>query len=148
MYHLPVSQFRPFRFMTHHVNWCPTRFPYQLMFRLVQKKHDRCHQWCRNCYSSGAHELTSCICAVCAAKSLAFCVVFCRSLFVHFFWSLQCMSFLDLWFLITSLFGIYKTSQNKMKEQAISIRIYFYCVSGNSQNNYQYFSDFDSICSL
>jgi hypothetical protein len=32
--------------------------------------------------------------------------------------------------------------------QVVSSCAHFYCVSGNSQNNYQYFSDLDSICSL
>jgi hypothetical protein len=39
---------------------------------------------------------------VCVAQSLAFCVMFCWSLFILFFWSLHCLSF-DLWLLIVSL---------------------------------------------
>ena len=45
------------------------------------------------------------------ARSLNVCVVFCRSLFVllyFFFWPLCCLSFFDLWILITPLFGIFK----------------------------------------
>ena len=37
------------------------------------------------------------------AQSLVFCVVFCRWLFVLFFWPVYCLSFFDLLFLITPL---------------------------------------------
>ena len=50
--------------------------------------------------SSRAPEFTH----VFSAKSVVFCVVFCRSLFVFlsfFYWSLHCLYLLDLWILIT-----------------------------------------------
>jgi hypothetical protein len=37
------------------------------------------------------------------AQILVFCILFCRSLFVLFFWPLYCLSFLDWWLLITPL---------------------------------------------
>ena len=39
--------------------------------------------------------------------SFAFCVNFCRSLFVLFFWPLYCLSFLDWWLMITSSVSSY-----------------------------------------
>ena len=55
-------------------------------------------------YPSGAPEFTPYISGVRIARSLIFCVVFYRSLFVYlwfFYWSLYCTSVLDLRLLIT-----------------------------------------------
>jgi hypothetical protein len=57
-------------------------------------------------YPSGVPEFIPCFCGVRVARSLVFCVMFCRSLFVlltFFFWPLYCMSFFDLQYLITPL---------------------------------------------
>ena len=43
-----------------------------------------------------------------AVQYLVFCVVFHRSLFVPFQWPLSCLSFSDLWLVITPSFGICK----------------------------------------
>jgi hypothetical protein len=56
-------------------------------------------------YTSGSPEITTVLSGVRFARSLFFCEVFCRSLFVilsFFFWQLCCLSF-DLRILITPL---------------------------------------------
>ena len=53
-------------------------------------------------YPSRASELKPSFCGVHGAWSLVFCVVFCRSLFLGFFFPLYCLSF-DLQILITPL---------------------------------------------
>lgn len=64
-----------------------------------------CHQSCNKSYTTGATcgagtpELTSLFSGVCVARSLVFCVLFCRPL-LFFFWQLYCLSF-DIWLLIT-----------------------------------------------
>ena len=60
----------------------------------------------RTAYPSEAPEFTPGFSGVRVARSLVFCVVFCRSLFVllsFFFWPLCFLSFFDLRILITSL---------------------------------------------
>jgi len=57
-------------------------------------------------YPSGGHEFTPDFSRVCVARSLAFYVMLCTSLFVllyFFFWPLHYMSFFDLRLLITFL---------------------------------------------
>ena len=53
-------------------------------------------------YPSGAPEFTPIFSGVCVTRSLVLMCMFCRSLFVFFFWPLCCLS-LDLRILITSL---------------------------------------------
>ena len=57
-------------------------------------------------YPSRATKFTPSFNGICVARSSVLCVMFCRSLFVlvsFFFWSLCCLSFFDLWLLITPL---------------------------------------------
>ena len=85
-----------------YVYWYPTWFLYQIMF--VQ--YDGSHMWSRNCYPFTAPEFTPGFSAIRVARSLVFCVMFCRLLFLFlffFFSSLYCLSFFDLQLLITPL---------------------------------------------
>jgi hypothetical protein len=57
------------------------------------------HVGAETAYPSGAPAFISGFSGVRVTRSLVFCVVFCRSLFVllsFFFWSLCCLSFFDL----------------------------------------------------
>jgi hypothetical protein len=58
---------------------------------------------------SGAPEFTPVFSGVRVARSLLFCIMFCRSLFIRlyfFFWPFCCLSFFDLRLLVTSLISL------------------------------------------
>jgi hypothetical protein len=85
---------------------CPTIYP---TYHWVCNKNNTTGATCGagTAYPSGAPEFTTCFSGVRVARSLAFSVVFCRSLFVlFFFWPLYCLSFYDLRLLITPLVQI------------------------------------------
>ena len=68
------------------------------------------------------------ICGFRSVRSLVFCVVFCRSLFVllsFFLWLLCCLSFFDLWLLITSLSSANFSYKNNQDLRCASIKIFF-----------------------
>ena len=86
------------------VYWCPTWFPYQMMFvsltvtrRMPHVKHD----WTAN--PSGIHEFTPIFSGLRVAWSLIFCVMFCRSCFA--LWPLCCLSICGVWYLQTFFSG-------------------------------------------
>ena len=82
------------------IYWCPTRFPYQMIF--VSFDSD-CGAGTDD--HSRASEFTSFFSGVHVARSLVFWVMFCRSLYVllsFFVWSLCCLPF-NLRLLITPL---------------------------------------------
>ena len=62
------------------------------------------------------------------AQSLFFCVIFCRSVFVLFFWPLCCLSFFDLRLLITPLVSSFFSNNNLKFKQ-------FKITKSNSMNN-------------
>jgi len=81
-----------------------TRVLSWLITGFVTEKHDGCHMWNRKCLPFRSPECTSVFCYwIRVARSLAFCVMFCRPLFVllsFFFCPLCCLSFwLPLWYL-------------------------------------------------
>ena len=91
-------------FVFIYVYWCPTWFPYQMMFvsltvtrRVSHVKHD----WTAN--PSGIHEFTPVFSGLRVAWSLIFCVMFCRSCFV--LWPLCCLSICGVWYLQTFFSG-------------------------------------------
>ena len=81
-----------------------------LYYLIIANLHDGCHYWSRNCYSSGAPELTPVFSKVRVIRSSVL-NVFWRSLFAllhFFFWPLCCLFFdiriwIHLWYLQTLL---------------------------------------------
>jgi len=88
-----------------YVFWSPTRFPYQMMF--VSFNSNTTGATCgAGTVKPFGLEFTLGFSVVRVTRSLLFCVVFCRSLFVllsNFFWPLCCLSFFDLRLLIIPL---------------------------------------------
>jgi hypothetical protein len=77
-------------------------------------------------YPSRASELNPGFCGVRGAWSLVFCVVFCRSLFLLFFWPLCILSF-DLWILIT-LWYLNNRQHNDQRKKNKRTTIYKTCI--------------------
>ena len=77
--------------------WCPTRFLYQMMFVKFNSTMTGVTCGAETVNPSGTPQLTPGFNWVHIARSLVFCVMLCRSLFVFvsfFFWPLCCLSFL------------------------------------------------------
>ena len=70
-----------------YVCWCPTRFPYHMMFVSFNSTMTGATSGAGTVHPSGEPDFTS----VCIVQSLVFFIVFCRSLLVFlscFYWSL------------------------------------------------------------
>ena len=69
-------------------------------------------------------------------KSLIFCVVFCLAFFFFFFFlPLYCLSFFDLWILITSL--VFLSSSSNLPVTYVFVCISIYTTSLGRSNDYR-----------
>jgi len=94
-------------FVFIYVYWCPTRFPYPMMFVSSNSNMTGITCGAGTANPFGSPEFTPGLSGVrvTGIRSLVFCVMFCRSLLVllsFFFWSICCLSF-DLRLLIDAL---------------------------------------------
>jgi hypothetical protein len=74
----------------------------------LQKFHKTCWYMGKRTLSE-VPDIAVVLSGVRVTRSLVLCVMFCRSLFVRlsgFFWSLCCLTFFDLWLLITPLVSL------------------------------------------
>ena len=83
-------------FVFINVYWCPTRFPCYMMLVSFNSNTKGNNSGAGTAYPSGKPEIILGFCGIRVARSLVFCVVLCRSLFVL-------LSFFDLRILITPL---------------------------------------------
>ena len=94
---------------------CLTRFSYHMVFVSFNSNTTGVTHGTGTAYPSGALSSTPDFNGVRVARSLVFCVMFCRSLYVllsFFFWPLCCLSF-DLRILITPLVSSNSSSRRR-----------------------------------
>jgi hypothetical protein len=84
------------QFLFIYVCWCPTRFPYHMMFVSFNSNTTGATCAAGTANHCEAHEFTPAFNGVCVSRSSVFCIKFCRSLFVLFLFG-HCVVWLTIY---------------------------------------------------